>query len=227
MKKVMSKMGNSRGNIEQVIGYQRQTTITGKELVSLYKAYESSKLPTYQTLILNHQQDELGSLLGMYEVYTTLQHLTTYSIKDIQQPDSHLILQLQIPFILNISCSIAAEEIDVEWSKGTDVILLKIQLHQGAFKKYLTPAKDYYFIKDQNQLLHKSIAQFIPTESKQKVTPKQCFVLKKSSFIRLYSKSKVKEDIFYNEQDKTYIVYSKEESIISTMLNQITILLFN
>jgi len=177
MKKVLSKIRPTRLLIERQLTYQRKTTVTGKELVTLYSLFESTGLLTYQTLILNHNTDELQSLLAMYEAYYVLHHLANYKPIDIQVQDSVMSIYLETDFVLSTACAITLLDMHLSWSKHTNLITLEILLHKGLFKKYLFPAKDYYFIKNQNQLIHKSVAKFIPKELRQKVTAKQCFIV--------------------------------------------------
>lgn len=225
MKKVFSIISTKRLSIEHQLAYQRKATVTGKELVTLYSLFVSTRLLAYQTVILNHNTDELCSLLAMYEAYFVIYHLPTYQYLDTHIKDCHMSIHLEADFSFHTACSIIVSDIGLSWHKHTNLITLQVSLYKGVFKKYLSPYKDYYFIENQSQLIHKSVAKFIPKELKQKVTPKQCYIVKASTFVKLYTSSKAYSDIWYNDNAEPFIEYEEGKKLVSFILYQVSQLL--
>ena len=225
MRKMLSKLGSKRLLLEKLLGYKRETAITGKEFVALYKLFEKTKLITYHTLLLNHHLEELGSLLALYEYYYTIHQIATYKSIAVIKNTSALQLTLQAPFSFHTTCSIQFEDVYLHWDANTALIDLSIQIHNGMFKKFLVPAKDYYLIKEQNQLVHKSVAQFIAKDLKQKVSQKECFVSKVGTFIRLYQPIKAHPDKWTNDTESLFIEYQDDPSFATLILKQVMYLL--
>jgi predicted PolB exonuclease-like 3'-5' exonuclease len=226
MKKCLSKAGSNRSALETLLGYQRTTTVTGKELAKIGKLFETTSQPNYQVLILAHNSDELHSLAAMYEAYFTLHQLSTYKvISQIANPP-YSVLQLQYPLTFHTNFSMRLEDTHISWTMGTCEITLKVLVHGGTFKKYLLPAKDYYWIAGQNELVHKSIAQFIPKNLKQKVSAKQCFVTKNSHFLRVYTPS-ANAPLWYNDLEERFVEYFSDEKLVPFILQQLAYLLLH
>ncbi|WP_069997625.1 ribonuclease H-like domain-containing protein [Cellulosilyticum sp. I15G10I2] len=225
MKETLCILNPKRLSIENVLGYQRKTSVTGKELVSLYKLFENTQLITYQTIILNHHLEELGSLLSFYEYYNTLYQLSSCQLIEIARNNDTLQIALQVTFNFHTHCDIQLEGTSLSWQPNTSIIYLKIMLYTGVFKKFLTPAKDYYLIKGQNQLIHKSVAQFIAKDLKVKVSKKQCFVTKAGTFIRIYTPFKITFDKWYNDNEALFIEYQEDPKLITFIIQQVVYLL--
>ena len=218
MKKKLFKLSAKRASIESLIGYQRQTSSTGKELITCYKLFAKTGQKTYKALILNHSLDELSSLRAMYEVYKTLSCLSQHKMTSMIRSDHLIILYLQNPFHLNTSCLFKHDEIEVSWKSESDVIAISFFLHTLTLKKYLSPAKDYFYIPSQNQLMHRSLAQFIPRELKKRVSMQQCFITKASFFIKLYTPHKVEQSIWHNDNGELFIEYEESTDMSITLL---------
>jgi hypothetical protein len=224
MKKVLSSVGSNRPALETLLGYQRTTTVTGKELAKLSKLFEATSQPNYQTLILAHNSDELHSLSAMYEAYFILHQLSTYKVVSLITKPTCIILQVQSPIAFQTNFSMRLEDNQISWAKGTCEIVVKVVIYEGTFKKYLLPAKDYYWIAGQNELVHKSIAQFIAKDLRQKVSAKQCFVTKASQFLRVYTPS-ASAPLWYNGLENRFVEYFSDEKLAPFILQQLAYLL--
>jgi DNA polymerase elongation subunit (family B) len=227
MKKLFSKINSKRHVIEKHLCFTRKTTLNGKELVKLFILFESTGLAAYGLVILDHNLDELRSLSAMYEAHYIVHHLQENKLLKVIMCDEYLTIHLETSFRLSTSFSVTTSDMHLQWLADTSFVILEILLHKDTFKKYLSPAKDYYFIQDQNQLMHKSVAQFIPKELRQKVTSKQCFIVKTSVFIKLYTTFKVNKTIWYNKHEESFIEYQNEENegLVPIILNQLVYLL--
>ena len=200
--------------------FKRQTTLKGKELALLYKAYEAKNSSAYQTLMLNHQTDELRSLLALYEIDNILQNLSTFQLISFTDDQSLLKIVLKLPFPLTKSFYFELSELCLKGVKNTGQIELWFPLYQGPFKKYLTPFKDYYLIEGENQLMHKSVARFIPKAFRHKVTAKECFVLQEGLFIKMKPKTKSAFQLFFNEQDEPFVIYEANVDWIKSFVSE-------
>lgn len=226
LKKVISKLDDKRMIAEQILGYTRVSTLTGKEIARLYPLLSKNNTTTHQSVILNHQLDELKSLLCFYEYYTLINHLADYQLLDLDSSDNMVLcVKLQTLHPFKNACVIKVQNIELVWSAQTPYLLLRIPIYQGVFKKYLRPAKDYYWITDQQQLMHKSIAQFIPKAFKQKVHPKDCFIKQSGAFIKLYTSFNKPIDQWYSDDEELFVKYENPSYLIPLLLEQISFLL--
>lgn len=235
-KRILGKLNLNRGSLEQLLGYCRTTSVTGKELVKLYNLHETNPQPSYQKVIIDHNLDELRSQLVLHEFYLIVLRLPDYKLLSQKTDENYLYIQLQTTFNPHTRCSLAMQDIHLSWTSNSSIITLRILLHHEALKKYLTPVKDYFFIKDQNQIVHKSIAQFIPKSLKQKLSPKDCYITQSGTFIKCPSdhkgipadfKAGLVLEIWYDAHDTPYIYYEQSDLIFHYLTHQLKFLLLS
>lgn len=227
IKKPLLNFATNRLNLETLLDFKRQSMSTGRELAKICKLYQNSSENIYKSIILSHNHDELYSLLAFYEVYTTLlglKNTNNASISETNLTNNYLVFNFisASNFLYNFCATY--NNISISWAKNTSDILIKVGLYNVNLKKYLLPAKDYYYIISQKQIVHRSIAQFIDKNDKQKVHKDECYISKQNSYAPLITTHKLQCPIWYNECKAPFITYSDlTPSILASQLSNLVL----
>ncbi|MDD6037929.1 MAG: hypothetical protein PUD20_03895 [bacterium] len=56
-----------------------------------------------------------------------------------------------------------------------DIMRLRIPMYQGMVRMYFSDYKNYYYLPLEDQAIHKSVAQYVDKEHRQKATPENCY----------------------------------------------------
>ncbi len=210
IRKSLLKLSPTRLCLEHLLSFTRECTSTGKELAKICGLYHSSGETIYKSVISSHNLDELYSLLGLYEIYTTLISLNDLNCSLVSKTTGSN-PYIQYDFIITskfyYNFSSTYNNISICWAKHSNVISIKVYLCTLNLKKYLSPAKDYYYVLSQNQIIHRSIAQFIDKSDKRKVTKDECFISRQNLYVPLVTTYKLPCSIWYDESKSPFISF--------------------
>lgn len=225
MKKTLTLLCPTRTELEKALGFTRETSSSGKTLVKLYQTYAACGEAIYKDLILAHNLDELKSLLVFYKVYYMLYHLKRFNAvtylaeTDVTAPQLQLVFNL--PFTFETSFTFKVESLSLEVSKDRTSLSATLPLYKVPLKKPLTPIKDYYYIPSQHQLMHKSLAAFVPSDLKRKATKDECFIEKLDTYFKLYTTFKASNELWYDNAKNFYVAYKADEEFKAIVVNQL------
>lgn len=195
----------NRKFLENCLSIQRNTDSSGKELVKLFSTYITSPKVLYEQVFLTHNSDDLLSCYYFYELYYIFSQLNYSDIKEYGLREQQYSLTLKTPYCFNTAGNLSYANINIVWKKSSYCIKITITPEYLLLRRYLTPAKDYVFIPSQNQIIHKSIAKFIPSELKQKVSKEDCYIEKQAYFIQLMNDQELNQEIWIDAKNISYI----------------------
>ncbi len=225
MKDLLKPLGKERKLLEASLSFQRQSSAKGKDILKLYRTFEASKSPLYRDLILKHQKDELYSLLAFLELYHTLLHLDQFVCTQHRLSSKEICFSYEGNMPFRHSFSGKAFDWTMTYEKEGHLLSVSLPVVDTTLKQYLQPINNYYYIESQKQLMHKSLAQFIPAPLKRRATKEECVILKSDSYIRLYSTYKVTAPIWYDDEGFAYV--TSLDFTAELLVLQLSSLLFN
>lgn len=197
----------NRRALETILGFKREIQLDGKEIINMYKLYTISKNSSHQALLLQHNEDELLSAYFFYEFYYIFNQFSFDKLELLTIDSCSTKLKLVNHFDFLTRCTFTYMNLFISWENFTNTISIIISPQELILRKYLTPSKDYVYIPSQNQIMHKSVAQFIPKEFKEKVLKEQCFLTKKGSYLQLPSQYLLDLPIWYDDTKNSFIDY--------------------
>lgn len=203
MRDCLKHFSSNRQQLEGLLKFKRESSVTGREVIKLYHTYEASKVPVYKELILKHQADELGSLIAFYEIYYVLMHIDELTLCSQKQTSDQLVVTFKTKLPFNHSFS--SEAFGWHFTAAESLLILSLPLVTTSLKQYLEPVKDYFYVESQFQLIHKSLAQFIPSDLKRKATREECSIQKESLYLKIFTSYKVTAPIWYDASKSMYI----------------------
>lgn len=176
-----------RTTLESQAGFKRLQTSTGKELAKLAKLSLQTSSEAYQTLILEHNREELLSLQALFNYLQFLKHLSSNDLKETVLKKQSLVFRLSPTLTYSKSFDLTCKQVVCHYDTEQNIFQIQLEAHLLTLKTYL-PAKDYYLIE--GELMHKSLAKLLPASMRQKVAKDQCYL----------------------EQEGYYLPYTLEES---------------
>ena len=205
IKEVLKYFTRNRKVIESMLSFKRKSNTEGKEIIKLYRTYLACQDPIYANLIFKHQEDELHSLLAFHELYDTLFNHSNWKYVEHKKGLDALEITLKRPFPFTYTFNGVAFDIHFSYAQGSNLFLLTLPLINDSLKHYLEPAKDYYYIESQGQLMHKSLAQFIPASLRRRATKEECSVNRHSTYVKIYTTYKLSTRLWYDASKAMYI----------------------
>lgn len=208
LKHILKGFTKNRLELETLFYYSRHCHLAGLDIIKLYQTYQLYEEPLYKECILAHQKEELGSLLCFAEFYFALMNIQLWELLSQQIDNTSLYLTYKTSFSFKSSFYGIAYHITFSYTKETDKLHIILPLFYGTLYQPLRPIKDYYYIESQHQILHKSLAQFVPSQLKRKARLSECKLKKEGTFLAICPSFKTTLSIWYDDDEQCYIDYA-------------------
>lgn len=227
MKLPLKTFGTKRLELEKLFDFKRHFQSSGQDIVKLYCTYVQTKDNIYKTCITSHQQEELISLTLFFELYITLYDTKEWTLIKQQNNESHLVLSIQSPSSFTTNFKGDFENISIAYHKDDNFFTLTLPLFVGKLAHDLKPLKDYYYIDSQKELIHKSLAQFMPKNLLRKATKTECVVYKESTFLPILSAYKVSLPLWHAEDKDSLLYLELKDFSLNVLESQIFTFFFS
>lgn len=178
-------------SVEEFIGFERDDTYSGGELISVYKEFVNNPSEFKRELILQHNYDDLRGMINIVPMlsFCDLLYEDVLVTKVFKNPYKALdgSLKAEIVMHLDLPC-----EIPVEFSSGySDCYFtasgkegrLKVTIFEGELKYFYPNYKEYYYLPAEDMAIHKSVASFVDKSCRETAKAANCYTKKISSFL--------------------------------------------
>lgn len=193
--------------IEEFLEINRKDTLNGEQLIELYAnyvgriRYEKLRRQSYETtmissdnsasaspsaddllrLLLLHNEDDLKGLVQISPMlsYSDLFEKPFPSLRTDLTKDTLLIqieLATKLPKVLKHSKEF------ITLSVKDNKAVLSLPIFQGELKHFYENYKDYFYLPQEDTVLHKSLASFVDKEFRMKAKAVNCYTKKEGSF---------------------------------------------
>ncbi len=205
--------------VEAFLGIPREDSYTGKELIEIYQNYTKYPNKEWLTLLLLHNyEDVLGlSKLTLALAYVSLFHGEFACVAEVKINDTQtyegkarkeLILKLSLKYPLPTPVSCQKDEIYL--SADNDTASIVVCLTESEMKYFYKNYRDYYYLPDEDTVIHKSIAVYMEKEYRQAARASNCYTKKYGFFLPQYNSSLVTPEFFTTYKGKnSYFIYNE------------------
>lgn len=169
-----------RTTFEDLIGFKRQLTTSGRELAKLCKLFITTNAPQYKTLICEHNTEELRSILATSQYYKFLNHLKPELMDSYSFGAESFIFNLRPTDTYPYAFNYDENDCTVCYDPTTQLFSLSLNCLSLKLRAYL-PARDYYLVD--GALMHKSLARLLPASMRQKVSKSDCYLEQKGLYL--------------------------------------------
>ncbi len=196
LKKLLDLPSLRQKTIEQFLGIDREDEYDGGELINVFHAFAASGNEVMKKLLLSHNHDDV---LGMSEILPILNYAWlftgTFSDSFLHIKNTELVMdsidgdEKPVEMILNFDIrgyfptekTIMSRESVLNISKSSGH--LRIPVHQSLMYHFFKDYRNYYYVPSMDTAIHKSVAQFMSADDKEKAKANNCYVKKTGFFI--------------------------------------------
>ena len=220
---------------ERRVGIDREDQMTGAALIAVYRNYLRAASPADLQLLLLHNHDDL---LGLAEILPllSLRRLFDGSFRagrprllqadggavsgtspaDTDANDRTQTLIAEIPLRLNqplpVSLQLSSDLYALHGGKDAYQACLSIKCIQGTLLHFFSDYRNYYYLPDEDQAIHKSVAAFVDRSHRIRATASTCY--QKASGLFLPQPAEIITPAFRRfYDDKTHWLLFREDAL--------------
>ena len=170
-------------SVEILLGISsREDVMSGGELIPVYERYVEYQRKSDLHLLLLHNADDVRGMTGLTRVamWPDFFH-SSFRLSHQESTDQWLVLHFltdrKMPILLN------AEIGSWQISAGGNSLSLGIRYLEGEKKHFYKNYKDYYYLPEEDLVIHKSVAEFVDKSHRKKATKQNCCIKKSGRFL--------------------------------------------
>ena len=180
--------------IESFLESSREDTFHGGELIPIYEAYQKTHDTQLEHLLLLHNFEDILGMLDLLPILTYKEILKgAFDLENTQifeyssyegEQKKEYIITLKNHFCVpkQISCQYA--DYYVTMYKETTKIRIPIVTEELRF--FFPNYKDYFYLPKEDMAIHKSVADFVDKQYRQKAKAWNCYTRRTSLFLPQY-----------------------------------------
>ncbi len=204
-KKILKLNSLKQKSIETFLNINRKDIFSGGDLIQVYQSYLGKKnyenlkrkrnpeveLPktTEATMLLHqlllHNEDDIRGLLCISPVLY-YNDLFEKPIQILQAGVDQDILSIHFKVMANLPVPISFEKDLIHLTAFEKSAALTIHIYEGELKFFYDNYKDYYYLPEEDKVIHQSLAQFVDKDYRTKAKPSNCYVKKEGIFAPQY-----------------------------------------
>lgn len=196
-KNILHLPGCRQRQLEEFIGIHRKDPFNGGQLIELYRAYGEGEDERLLQVLLLHNLEDLSGMLSLYAVMAIplLFDEGRFCPEDMrlqQSPDVHgqqrteaiIRLRTDFPLPAPLSCHGQKGLLGQCFLSARDsTALLRIPVTEGELKYFYPDYKNYSYLPDEDQAIHKSVAVYVDKSRRMPATAKNCYTRREGSFL--------------------------------------------
>lgn len=170
-------------SIEQLLSLSsREDTMNGGELIPVYYNYVHKKAERNLHLLLLHNADDVRGMTGLTQVALWPEFFhSDFHFLSSSRTDQGIVLHYESNLRMPV---LQQAEIDYwQISAGGNSLSLGIHFLNAELKHFYPNYKDYYYLPEEDMVIHKSVAEFVDKGHKKKATRQNCFAKQSGRFL--------------------------------------------
>lgn len=233
LKKKLHLLKANQTALERWLGISRKDQYNGRQLISVYAEYMQKKIlhseeaDELERLLLLHNHDDMAGMLeicSLLSYYDCLHPASPPAVQNVSQgkdslsisfdlacpvPNQLLLEHVFAPEKLSAGMSLTTATLSLQKDTGT----LTIPVYQGTLKYFFAPYSDYYYLPEEDNAIHKSVAQFVDPAFRKKATAATCYTKKEGSFLPSFATKQTawESSLFYQDYKTKPACYLLED----------------
>jgi len=196
--------------LQYEFGFTRKDASTGGDLIQIYQGYVRKPYkPYYELMLLHNKEDVEGMipLLSLIDVFILIENFIlkgNFKLMSINKTNSTIEITYALPFKIKINLALFYRDCEFTFVSGTHTAKLILPLSQGKKKRFFENYKDYMYLPEKDEIIHKSIANFIAPHKKVKTKKSTCYISHSDTFIPVFSLNNIAQPFKDNFKSKEY-----------------------
>ena len=204
-KKPLGLASVKQKELEEYLGIRRADPFSGGELIDVYYEYIDTHREALLSCLLLHNADDLRGMLSILPLYGLALLLKgDFAVRTcIQGTDSlDFCLDTELPLPPSAKLSFCNCRLTVQSGQ----ITAQVPLAKETMKYFYTNYKDYYYLPDEDQAIHKSVAAFVDRAHRKAATPASCYAKRSSVFLPVKDREFTSRIFRREYKEKTYFL---------------------
>lgn len=181
--------------IEGFLGVHRQDPYTGGELIQQYLAYRTEQDPSLSANLLLHNEEDLYGLTKIIPILDYTQYikklkngLVEMKVKNRGNSEGSFTFILTPTDPLPFSTALSYKSWRCVAKQELNAIFFEIRLLETTLYHFLKDYRQYLFVPDRDEAIHRSIAQFLPRDQVEPARPANCYIKRTGLFIEVFER---------------------------------------
>ncbi|WP_041727918.1 ribonuclease H-like domain-containing protein [Clostridium sp. SY8519] len=176
-------------SFEQFLGMQREDTMDGGALIPVFRRYTRQHQPEDLHLLRIHNQEDVYGLFPLLSLlaYNRLVEQGAFQIAEAgmtREEHPRLSVRIRLDHELPVSLQLLTEASGGAFLKNTDG-LLEFPVHHGVLRHYFPDYRNYYYLPEEDTVIHKSIGKYVDSAHRSKATRENCFLSTETDYLQL------------------------------------------
>ena len=186
LKKPLKFSSLKQKSIEQFLGINREDSSSGGELIQVYLSYLATKSPDLLESLLLHNHDDVLGLIKVCDIFSYIDIFKgNFIVNDFKRDEDIFIFKCHLNNPLNHKLWLSAKDASIQ--AYNEDMSVYIKTLKGELKYFFENYKDYFYLPDEDEAIHKSIAQFVDKNHRVKATKNNCYTKKSGYFLPVFS----------------------------------------
>ncbi|WP_296118820.1 ribonuclease H-like domain-containing protein [uncultured Eubacterium sp.] len=173
-------------SIETFLGCFREDPYTGKELIAQYLLYV--KEPSEELLhnLLLHNEEDVRGMYGLFVLLFYAEFLKgNYQIQDVNLSSADqthycdITLTTEYAFPHKVTTVFSDASLLLQGQKS----LISFPVQHGCLRHYFKDYKNYYYLPEEQTIIHKSLGACVDPGHRQKATKENCYLEKTCDYL--------------------------------------------
>lgn len=192
MKNLLELPSYKQKAAEQFLGRYREDQYNGGQLIKFYHEYVKNPTKEILDLLLLHNMEDVKGmfdLLGLlsYQQFIKGQFRIADILPETDENRQYLNIKLIPEYPLPQSIHRISDHASILMDKETTLIRFPVQ--HGILKHFFPDPENYYYLPDEDTVVHKSIGEYVDPAHRKKATKKNCYIKKECDYIVIPAKS--------------------------------------
>ncbi|MCI8668283.1 MAG: ribonuclease H-like domain-containing protein [Lachnospiraceae bacterium] len=171
--------------VEKFLGIQRKDTVSGKELIKVYRDYLVKRDEHMRDILLLHNSEDvtgLPVLSGMISYCGIFEG--NWEISGMETVENGILIVCTLKNKIQKALELQNSFVRV-WILGEQVRILLYTVTME-LKFFYPDYKNYYYLPKEDMAVHKSVAAFVDKEYRIKAAKENCYMKRSGEFVKNY-----------------------------------------
>lgn len=186
-KPLKNLLGLPRMNQKTIEGFlriSREDCLDGGALIPYFYAYEKSGDPEAEKLLLLHNFDDIRGMLKLVGILKYLQIPEgRFTFRDAEVIRDTAVLNYRLEEPLPVAFEKTDDRDRIRIAADGDLLQINIRIYRGQARLPLPDIENYYYLPEEDRIVHKDVACFVDRKKRRKATRKNCFLRKEGLFL--------------------------------------------
>lgn len=200
--------------IEKFLKIPRKDTLSGKEMTRLYKKYISEKDNKDESLLLQHNYEDVFNLIKLLDIKKYLMVFEgkfediTYNTEQYSDENGNKAIYfiIKATFKYSVPTSVSFNNKSSFVKIHNNEVTISTKTYNGELLYFFEDYKNYYYLPFEDYAIHKSVASYVDRNYRIQAKAANCYQHVNGTFIPAYNSNEHKKFVKKYNDDKEYIL---------------------